>query len=107
MKLPILQDLLATVAASIFLTKLVKLSETSRAKIIATGLLPLAQTKQFFSPAFDPLIFSGWNGPGIVFPTSGPDFSSSATAPAANIAPHSAAPSQIARLMKLFSRGMK
>ena len=49
-------------AASIFLTRLVKGSLTSRAKIIATGLLPFCQTRQFFFPALWPVTFSGWKG---------------------------------------------
>src|SRR5262249_19273936 len=42
--------LLSAAALSNFLTKLVKSSEVSRAKIIATARLPLLQTRQFFCP---------------------------------------------------------
>src|SRR5437867_2038647 len=77
-------DLLPAVAASIFLTRLVKGPVTSRAKIIATGLLPFCQTRQFFLPAMAPLMFSGWNGWRILLPTWGPDLRASpATTPAA------------------------
>src|SRR5882724_1789714 len=82
-KLPILAFLFLAVSASIFLTKLVKESLTSRAKIIATGLLPLRQTWQFFSPAAGPFRFSTSKGPGMFVPTCGPDLRPSpATAPA-------------------------
>src|SRR5262245_60083671 len=43
----------------------------------------------------------------MVLPTSGPDFRSPASAPAASITPQSAEPSQIARLMNRVSSGMK
>src|SRR5262249_29114172 len=86
-KEPILQDLLAAVAASIFLTRLVKLLSISRAKIIATGFPPFCQTKQFFLPADEPLMLRGWNGPGIDSPVCGPDFNSAPNAPLATSAP--------------------
>src|SRR6266446_3235540 len=68
--------------ASIFLTKLVKLSLTSRAKTTATGLLPYAQTRHCFLPAKGPVTLSGSNGVGCS-PTCRPDLRGSwATAPA-------------------------
>src|SRR5437660_1568092 len=77
-KLPILQDLLAAVALSSFLTRPVKLSLISRAKIMATGLLPFCQTRQFFWPALEPLTFSGWKGVMLRLPSCGPDLTSAA-----------------------------
>jgi hypothetical protein len=43
-----LQELFLAVAASIFLTKLVRGSLISRAKIMATGFAPFLQTWQTF-----------------------------------------------------------
>src|SRR5262249_62291813 len=79
---PMRAPLLAAVAASIFLTRLVKLSLTSRAKIIATGLPPLLQTRQPLVPAPRPVACSGLKAPGDC-PFWGPDLRSAAgTAPA-------------------------
>ena len=56
--------------------------ELFRAKIIATGLSPLSQTRQCFSPANLPVMFNGWNGPGMFLPVAGPDLRGSpATTP--------------------------
>ena len=74
---PMRAERFLAVASSIFLTKLVKLSLISRAKIIATGLFPFSQTWQTFWPAPDPVTFNGWKGPGIFLPTGGPDLSPS------------------------------
>src|SRR5579863_919678 len=77
MKLPMRLSLFLRVAASIFLTKLVKGALASRAKIIATGLEPNRQMKQDFSPAPGPVKCSGSKTPGLS-PTCGPDLSASA-----------------------------
>ena len=58
-KLPILAEEFALVAASIFLTKLVRELSILRANIIATGLPPLTQTKHWGLPAADPVTFNG------------------------------------------------
>src|SRR5262249_45180656 len=76
-KLPILQSLCSAVALSICLTRLVKGSLTSRAKIIATGLPPFFQTKHNFLPAVGPLTCNGLKGVILELPTCGPDFRSS------------------------------
>src|SRR5262249_33763037 len=60
------------VAASIFLTRPVKGSLTSRAKMAATGLGPFLQTKQAFLPASSPVTFNGVKGPGSGSPACGP-----------------------------------
>src|SRR5262249_20791694 len=72
-KLPILASSCCAVAVSIFLISFVRGSLTSRAKIMATGLLPFSQYRQCFSPADFPVTVSGGNGPGTVWPTFGPD----------------------------------
>jgi hypothetical protein len=66
------------VAASIFLTKLVRELSILRANIIATGLPPLTQTKHWGLPAAEPVTFNGWNAPILLLPTSGPDLRGSA-----------------------------
>jgi hypothetical protein len=71
-----LQEEFLAVAESICLTKLVKGSLISRAKIIATGLPPFCQTGQFLVPASGPVTCNGLNGVGL-FPSWGPDFRSS------------------------------
>ena len=72
---------------SSFLTKLVKLSLISRAKIMATGLLPFFQTRQTFWPVVLPLQWSGLKGVILWLPTCGPDLTSAAMRP-----PRAAAP---------------
>src|SRR5947209_853901 len=69
-----LLPLFLIVAASSCLMSLATLGVRSRAKTTATGFVPLAQYRQFFLPAWSPLMFSGWNGPGTSWPTCGPDF---------------------------------
>jgi hypothetical protein len=82
-KLPILHDLFSIAAASSFLTKLVKPGVISRAKIAATGLDPLAQTWQRFSPASGPVTFNGLNGL-TLSPGCNPAFRSAPKAAPAN-----------------------
>ena len=77
-KLPMRQLLFLTAASSSFLTKLVKGSLTSRAKIIATGFEPFRQTWHCLDPAPSPVTLSGLNGPGTPSPGCGPDFRASA-----------------------------
>src|SRR5262249_36956080 len=72
-KLPILHSVFFSQQPSIFLHSLPSSSLALRAKIIATGLAPLEQYRQFFLPACDPVTFSGWNGPARSSPTCGPD----------------------------------
>jgi hypothetical protein len=79
-KLPMRQSLCLSVASSIFLTKLVKPSLISRAKIMATGFPPFLQTWQTFWPAALPVTFKGLNGPGTGLPGCGPDLRPSAAA---------------------------
>lgn len=78
-------------ASSSFLTKLVKPGVISRAKTAATGLFPLAQIWQRFSPASGPFTFNGLKTD-TVLPGSRPDFRS-APRPARAIAPTTAAES--------------
>src|SRR5262245_11246100 len=78
MKLPILASLCLAVAASIFLARLAKGSLRSRAKIMATGLGPLAQTKHSVLGANWPVTFLTLNGARTVSPGWGPDFTVSA-----------------------------
>src|SRR4051812_21710067 len=59
---------------------LVRAGVTSRAKIIATGRSPFSQNRQCFLPVFSPLTFSGWNGPGTLAPSCGPDLTPAAVA---------------------------
>src|SRR5262249_25703526 len=66
-----------TEALSSFLTRLVKGSLVPRAKTIATALPPYCQTKQCFLPAWAPVRFVGWNGPGMFEPVCGPDLRAS------------------------------
>src|SRR4051794_24677365 len=81
---PIL-PLLSAAALSSFLTKLVRLSETSRAKIIATGFPPLLQTRQSFLPIRLPLQCNGLNGVGDS-PTCRPDLDALSSANALHAA---------------------
>src|SRR5262249_54294392 len=77
-KLPMRADLFLAVASSSFLTRLVKLSLISRAKIIATGFPPCFQTRHARVPTWAPEQCSGLKA-GIFFdPTWGPDLRSSA-----------------------------
>src|SRR5262245_35404233 len=99
-KLPILCLLLSWVAASSFLTRLVKLLLVSRAKTMATGFPPFCQTRQFFLPSDEPLQFSGWNGVMFLAPTCGPDLRSAASStPPSSSAPASEAPVAIRTLI--------
>jgi len=66
------------VALSTFLTRLVKPSEISRAKIITTGLLPLLQTRQPLVPTPLPLQCSGLKAPIFIVGFCEPDSRSSA-----------------------------
>src|SRR5262249_47331761 len=72
----LLRLLLAWVAASSFLTRLVKLSLVSRAKTMATGEARYCQTRQCFLPAWAPLRFVGGNAPPNP-PTGGRDLRAS------------------------------
>src|SRR5437016_3008152 len=87
MKLPMLQPEFLAVAASIFLTKLVKGPVISRAKIIATGFPPFFQTRQSFEPSSGPVACNGLNGVIRLEPTGGPDL----RPPAARALPASSA----------------
>src|SRR5437870_765230 len=78
MKLPILHSLFLAVAASSFLARLAKGSLRSRAKIMATGLAPFAQTKRKVLGANLPVTFLTLNGARTVSPGWGPDFTASA-----------------------------
>src|SRR5947199_6439522 len=75
---PMRADLFLMAASSSFLTKLVKLSLISRAKIMATGEPPSLQTWQARVPACFPVTLSGLNGVIFLDPTGGPDLRSSA-----------------------------
>src|SRR4051812_9200244 len=97
-KLPIRQSLFLAVAASIFLTRPVKPSLISRAKIMATGLLPFFHTWQTLSPASSPVTLSGLKGVKWT-PGWGPDL----RPPAARALPASTAAAREApRAMRRF-----
>src|SRR4051812_12555576 len=86
-KLPMRASLFLAVAASIFLTKLVKGPVISRAKIIATGFPPFFQTRQSFEPSSGPVACNGLKGVIRLEPTWGPDL----RPPAARALPASSA----------------
>src|SRR5690242_3414523 len=82
-KLPIFLSAWEAVALSICLTKLVKGSLISRAKIMTTGFLPFFQTRQDFLPAPGPVACNGSKGV-TAEPGCGPDTNGAAAqAPAA------------------------
>src|SRR5258708_18817345 len=94
-------SLFLTVQASIFLTKLVTGALASRAKTIATGLAPYAQTRQRAVPAFGPVTCLGSKG---VQPSPGcnPDLRpSSAIAPPTSSAIARVAPTAMLVRMNL------
>src|SRR5439155_24695997 len=74
---PIRASLFLAVQASSFLMSAVNSGELVRAKTMATGFVPFWQYRQFFCPAAEPLMLSGWNGPGTFSPTCGPDLTAS------------------------------
>src|SRR5471032_1100134 len=77
-KLPIFLSAFLTVSASSFVMRLVNTSLVSRANTIATGLLPLRQTRHSFLSGVGPFRFNGKNGLGrATSPTCGPDLTDS------------------------------
>src|SRR3712207_2714781 len=89
-KEPISAFLFLTVASSIFLTKLAKVSSVSRAKIATTGLPPLAQTRQEDLPASGPVTCCGLNAR-TDSPTAIPDLTSADAGPLSSSTPAAAA----------------